>query len=70
MKRYNKRTHIDPIQKETVLLFGEQVPVKDFYNQYKKKLPTGNLKPVTTKILKNILEEYATPIIDLYSKEI
>lgn len=37
-KRYNKRTHIDPIQKETVLLFGEQVPVEDFYKQYKKKI--------------------------------
>jgi hypothetical protein len=37
-KRYHKRTHIDPIQKETVLLFGEQVPVEDFYKQYKKKI--------------------------------
>lgn len=70
MKRYSKHTHIEPIQKETVLLFGEQVPVEDFYKQYKKKISTGNMKLVTKKILKEILEDYATPIFDLYSKKI
>ena len=69
-KRYNKRTHIDPIQKETVLLFGEQVPVEDFYKQYKKKISTGNRKTVTKKILQEILRDYATPIFDLYSKKL
>lgn len=70
LKRYSKHTHIEPIQKETVLLFGEQVPVEDFYKQYQKKLSTWNLKPVTTKILKKILEEYATPLFDIYSKKL
>lgn len=70
LKRYSKHTHIEPIQKETVLLFGEQVPVEDFYKQHKKKLSTWNLKPVTTKILKEILRDYATPIFDLYSKKL
>lgn len=70
LKRYSKHTHIEPIQKETVLLFGEQVPVEDFYKQYKKKISTWNLKPVTTKILKEILEDYATPLFDTYSKKL
>jgi len=39
-KRYNKRTHISPIQENSILLFGEQIPVEDFYKQYKKKIST------------------------------
>ena len=72
LKRYSKRTHIDPIKKETVLLFGEEVPIEDFYKQYppKKQPSTLHLSPSTSKILKKILEEYATPILDLYSKKI
>lgn len=70
LKRYSKHTHIEPIQKETVLLFGEQVPVEDFYKQYKKKISTENMKLVTKKILKEILEDYATPLFDIYSKKI
>jgi len=69
-KRYSKHTHIDPIQKDTVLLFGEQVPVEDFYKQYKKKISTGNMERVTKSILKDILKDYATPIFDLYSKKL
>jgi predicted metal-dependent hydrolase len=70
LKRYSKHTHIDPIQKETVLLFGEQVPVEDFFKQYKKKISSENKKTVTKSILKDILKDYATPIFDMYSKKL
>jgi predicted metal-dependent hydrolase len=73
LKRYNKRTHIAPLQEDSILLFGEQVPLKEFYAQYpqiKIKPSTSYLSPSTTKILKKILEEYATPIFDLYSKKL
>lgn len=70
LKRYSKHTHIDPIQKETILLFGEQVPVEDFYKQYTKKISSWNVQPVTKKILKEILKDYATPVFDLYSKKL
>ena len=70
MKRYSKHTHIDPIQKETVLLFGEQVPIEDFYQQYKKKISSWNLKLVTKKLLQEILRDYVTPLFDLYSKKL
>jgi len=69
-KRYNKRTHISPIQEDSILLFGEQIPVEDFYKQYKKKISTWNMKLVTSKILKEILRDYATQIFDLYSKKL
>lgn len=73
LKRYNKRTHIAPLQEDKILLFGEQVPLKEFYAQYpqiKAKPSTTELCPSTSKILKKILEEYATPIFDLYSKKL
>ncbi|MEI8008902.1 MAG: hypothetical protein WCI00_06000 [bacterium] len=74
LKRYNKRTHIDPIQKDSILLFGEQVPINEFYRQYpsKKALPKHfNVSTFPSfHILKDILREYATPIFDLYSKKI
>lgn len=73
LKRYNKRTHIAPLQEDSILLFGEQVPLKEFYAQYpqiKTKPSPVYLWPSTTKILKKILEEYATPIFDLYSKRL
>jgi len=71
-KRYNKRTHIDSIQKDSILLFGEQVPIEDFYKQYpqKKQTTTSHLSSSISKILKKILEEYATPIFDLYSEKL
>ena len=74
LKRYNKRTHIYPIQKDSILLFGEQVPIEEFYRQYPSKKPLPKQFNVSTfpsfHILKDILREYATPIFDLYSKKI
>lgn len=72
MKRYNKRTHVDPIKKDSILLFGEQVPLEDFYKQYNNNKKSKNL-PVSKQslsLLKEILEEYVTPIFDLYSKKL
>ena len=66
LKRYNKHTHIDPIQKDSVLLFGEEVPLEEIYKQYPIKKTEKN----HTKILKEILADYATPIFDEYSKKI
>lgn len=72
LKRYTTRTHITPIQKDTILLFGEEISLEDFYQQYPQKIQptTFHLSPATTKVLKSILEEYATPILDIYSKKI
>ena len=72
LKRYNKRTHIDAIQKDHILLFGEQVPLEEFYQQYpqKKQGSTLHSSPFISKILKKILEEYTTPILDIYSKKL
>ena len=72
LKRYNKRTHINAIQKDHILLFGEQVPLEEFYQQYpqKKKGSTLHSSPFTSKTLKKILEEYSTPILDIYSKKL
>lgn len=73
LKRYNKRVHIDPVQKDTILLFGEQVPIEEFYKQHphiKQKPAHWNLSPAASKFLKKILEDYATPIFDLYSKKL
>lgn len=74
LKRYNKRTHIDAIQQDHILLFGEQIPLKEFYTQYppKKALPkhfNGSTFP-SFHILKDILREYSTPILELYSKRL
>jgi len=69
LKRYNKRTHIDPIKKDSILLFGEQVPIEEFYKQYPQKKKSKIQNP-TSKILKEILAEYTTPIFDLYSKKL
>lgn len=66
LKRYNKHTHIDPIQKDSVLLFGEEVPLEEIYKQYPIKKTEKN----RTKILKEILADYATPLFDIYSKKI
>jgi len=72
LKSYNTRTHINPIQKDTILLFGEQVPIKDFYKYHitKKQPAPWNLLPATTKFLKKILEEYATPMFNEYSHKL
>ncbi len=68
--RYNKRTHIDPIQKETVLLFGEQVPIANIKQQYPKYFLNSKFQISNSKLLKSILREYSTPLFDLYSKKI
>ncbi len=87
LKHYNTRTHVNPIQKDTILLFGEQVPIKNFFSDFPSLLREGatensvgvglntkkktwNLLPATTKFLKKILEEYAKPIFDTYSKKL
>ncbi|MEI7919893.1 MAG: hypothetical protein WCH65_07160 [bacterium] len=72
LKRYATRTYITPVKKNTILLFGEEISLEDFYQQYpQKQQPTSfQVSPATTKVLKSILEEYATPILDTYSKKI
>jgi len=59
--RYNKRTHIDPIQKDSILLFGEEVSKTQLMKQH-----TWTIKNIT----KEILKDYATPLFDFYSKKI
>lgn len=61
LQRYKKRTHIDPIQKDSILLFGEQVSKTQLMKEH-----TGTIKNIT----KEILKEYATPIFDIYSKKL
>lgn len=71
LKRYNKHTHIAPIQKDSILLFGEKVPIEEFYKTYnKKQLSATSFMPYAKKILKEILADYATPLFDIYSKKI
>lgn len=70
LKRYSARTHITAIEKNTIVLFGEQVPLDEFYQQYGKNFKKWVSKAITSKLLKNILEEYATPLFDQYSKKI
>lgn len=75
LKRYSKRTHITPIQKDSILLFGEEVPIKNISSDYpslsREDGEAGWVwKPSTKKLLKIILEEYATPIIKVYSQKL
>ncbi len=71
LNRYNKHTHISAVQEHRILLFGEEVPLKEFYEQYNKKIPSSSdLLPSATKILKKILEEYSAPLFDIYSKKL
>ena len=70
LNRYNKRTHIDPIQKDTILLFGEQVPLEDIKKQYPKYFLNSKFHISNSKLLKSILEEYSTPLIEKYSKKL
>ncbi|HMS91853.1 MAG TPA: M48 family metallopeptidase, partial [Candidatus Absconditabacterales bacterium] len=72
-QRYHKRTHVEVIKKDSIILFGEEIPLEDFYKQYgkkKDKSSTGHLSAFTSKILKEILREYTTPLFDLYSKKL
>lgn len=61
LQRYNKRTHIAPIQKESILLFGEEVSKIQLMKEH-----TWTIK----KITKEILSDYAIPLFDTYSKKI
>ena len=89
LERYAKQTHIQTSDKDSVLLFGERIPIMDFLEQQgagnrkqgtgknltSKKNPqpkhsTYHLLPATNKLLAEILEEYATPILIAYSKKL
>ncbi len=61
LKRYNKRTHITPIQEDSIMLFGEQVSKKQLMKKHK-----WTIKNIT----KEILRDYATPLFDIYSKKL
>jgi hypothetical protein len=61
LTRYNKKTHINPIQKDSILLFGEDVSKTQLMKEH-----TWMIK----NIMKEILKEYATPVFDLYSKKL
>ncbi|MDD3262416.1 MAG: M48 family metallopeptidase [Candidatus Absconditabacteria bacterium] len=58
--RYNKKNHIQSVTDEYILLFGEQVPLQDL-------APTAQKR---TAELKQILYDYAKPILDEYSQKI
>ncbi len=71
--RYNKKTHMLTSDHESITLFGERVSLTDFYEQHNKKIPTLwtiHSTLYTNKILKEILQEYATPILDHYSQKL
>jgi len=70
MERYNKHTHIAPIQKDSILLFGEHIPLKEIKQQYPKQFLNSKFQISNSKLLKSILEEYASPIIEIYSKKL
>ncbi len=61
LKRYNKRTHITPIQEASILLFGEEVSKEQLMQEH-----TWTIKNIT----KEILRDYSTPIFDFYSKKL
>lgn len=70
LKRFQKKIHLYPIQKESILLFGEQVPMEDIQKQYIKRPTKWNEKLATHKILVKILQEYATPLVEKYSEKV
>lgn len=70
LQRYNKRTHIDPIQQDSILLFGEQVPMEEIKKQYPKYFSNAKFQISNSKVLKSILEEYSTPLVQKYSEKI
>lgn len=65
LKRYQSRTHISTIQKESMLLFGEEVPFRELF---KDNIPPN--KKILTKTIQTMLREYATPILDTYSQKL
>lgn len=58
LTRYQKKSQITTIDKDHIMLFGEQIPLEEVSSS-PKKIPF---------ILKNMLYEYAKPILDEYSK--
>jgi predicted metal-dependent hydrolase len=73
LKKYQKKEHILTSDKDSVLLFGERIPLTDLYEQYNKIFPkpvTRNSKLVTSKFLKEILAEYSSPILQKYSEKL
>ena len=52
------------------MLFGEQIPMEDIYKQYSKLLKKSNIQNSKSKIFKEILSEYATPIVKEYSHKL
>lgn len=74
LSRYNKKNHVIPIRKESILLFGEEITLEEFYQQYPQKKWIPSQFNISTfphfNILKEILREYTTPIFDLYSKKL
>ncbi len=58
--RYNKKNHIATETDEYILVFGEQVPLGDLAPTAKKR----------TAELKQILYDYAKPILDEYSQKL
>jgi len=69
-ERYNKHTHITPIQKDSILLFGEEIPLEDIKQYYPKHFSNSKFQISNSKLLKSILADYTTPLFDIYSKKI
>lgn len=70
LKRYSKHTHIIPIQQDSILLFGEEIPMEDVKKQYPKQFLNSKFQISNSKLLKSILEEYSTPIVKTYSEKL
>lgn len=60
LHRYNKKNHITIETDEYMLIFGEQVPLNELASTAKKR----------TAELKQILYDYAKPILDEYSQKL
>jgi len=70
LQRYSNHTQITPIQKDSILLFGEEVPMEEVKKQYPKQFLNSKFQISNSKLLKSILEEYSAPIIETYSKKL
>jgi len=70
LKKHQKLDHIKTQDKNTVLIFGEQVDktqlnIKNFANK-SKQAQASNID----KTIKNILLEYITPLVDEFSQKL
>ncbi|MEI6773344.1 MAG: hypothetical protein WCL18_00465 [bacterium] len=52
------------------MLFGEEIPMEEFHRQYSKMLKKSKIQNITSKIFKEILREYTTPLFNLYSERL